>query len=115
MDIKEKISELLAKISELETAIAAENPPQRSINGFLKFNKNEILQMPKTFRKEIRAQGCTAHIRKRIDGQNNYSYEIRYNRNGYAVSASATTLDEAKRRFIDAITYKGEKHGVKNQ
>jgi hypothetical protein len=71
---------------------------------FLKFNDKEILQMPKTFRKEFRAQGCTAHVRKRTDGRYNCSYEIRYTRNGYNISASATTLDEAKRRFIEKLT-----------
>lgn len=59
--------------------------------------------MPKTFRKEFRTQGCTAHIRKRTDGRYVCSYEIRYRRNGYNVSVSAKTLEEAKIHFIEAL------------
>lgn len=91
----------------------ASQPPQfaldcncgnkKSENGLLKFNDKEIFKMPKTFRKEFRAQGCTAHVRKRTDGRYKCSYEIRYNRNGYKISASATTLEKAKERFIEKL------------
>ena len=66
----------------------------------LKFTDKEISKMPKTFRKEFRVDGCTAHIRKRCDGRYRCSYEIRYRRNGYNVSVSAPTLQEAKEKFI---------------
>lgn len=66
----------------------------------LKFSDKEISKMPKTFRKEFRVDGCTAHVRKRCDGRYRCSYEIRYRRNGYNVTASATTLTEAKQKFI---------------
>lgn len=59
--------------------------------------------MPKTFRKEFRADGCTAHIRKRCDGRYRCSYEIRYRRNGYNVSASGITIEEAKEKFIKKL------------
>ncbi len=59
--------------------------------------------MPKTFKKEFRAQGCTAHVRKRTDGRYVCSYEIRYRRNGYNISVSAKTLQEAKDRFIEVL------------
>lgn len=59
--------------------------------------------MPKTFRKEFRVEGCTAHVRKRCDDRYRCSYEIRYRRNGYNVTASARTLEEAKLRFIEKL------------
>ncbi|MCM1194413.1 MAG: hypothetical protein NC332_00565 [Firmicutes bacterium] len=59
--------------------------------------------MPKRFKKEFRVEGCTARIRERCDGRYKRSYEIRYRRNGYNVTASATTLDEAKKRFIEKL------------
>ncbi len=71
--------------------------------GPLKFTEKEISRMPKTFRKEFRVEGCTAHVRKRCDGRYRCSYEIRYRRNGYNVTASATTLDEAKQKFIEKL------------
>ncbi len=69
----------------------------------LKFTNKEINQMPKTFRKEFRADGCTARIRKKPSGKNGYLYEIRYRRNGYNISASNKNLEEAKRLFIEQL------------
>ena len=71
--------------------------------GFLKFTEKEISKMPKTFRKEFRTQACPAHIRKRTDGRYVCSYEIRYRRNGYNISVSAKTVEQAKIRFIEAL------------
>ena len=74
-----------------------------SENGFLKFTQQEISKMPKTFRKEFRAEGCTAHVRKRCDARYRCSYEIRYRRNGYNISVSAPTIEEAKEKFIKKL------------
>ena len=74
--------------------------------GFLKFTDKEILKMPKSFRKTFRAQGCTAHVRKRTDGRYVCSYEIRYAKKPYSkhpISASGKTLEEAKNRFIEKL------------
>ncbi len=71
--------------------------------GFLKFTNQEILKLPKTFRKEFRIQGCTAHIRKRKSGKHTFNYEIRYRRNGYYVEVSANNIEEAKRKFIEKL------------
>lgn len=73
------------------------------VPGFLKFTEMEILKMPKTFKKEFRADGCTAHVRKRKSGKDTWNYEIRYRKNGYNVQASAKTLEEAKRKFIERL------------
>lgn len=79
----------------------------------LKFTDKEISKMPKTFRKEFRVEGCTAHIRKRCDGRYKCSYEIRYRRNGYNVSVSAPTLEEAKEKFIKRLaTATTKEHGT---
>lgn len=59
--------------------------------------------MPKTFRKEFRVQGCTAHVHKIRSGKKNWCYVIRYRRNGYNVNASSTDLEEAKRRFVQKL------------
>ena len=71
--------------------------------GFLKFTNQEILKMPKTFRKEFRAQGCTAHIRKRKSGKRTWNYEVRYRRNGYVIQVSANSIEEAKNKFIEKL------------
>ncbi len=68
-----------------------------------KFTKQEILKMPKQFRKEFRTAGCTAHVLKRRSGKNNRNYMIRYRKNGYNVVASSNNLEEAKRKFIEKL------------
>ncbi len=70
--------------------------------------------MPKTFRKEFRTEGCTAHVRKRRSGKNNWNYEIRYRRNGYNITVSSNYLDEAKRKFIEKLHYI-DKHGTEKE
>ena len=69
----------------------------------LKFTNKEINQMPKSVRKEFRADGCTARIRKKQSGKNGYIYEIRYRRNGYDIGVSNKVLEEAKRLFLEAL------------
>lgn len=68
-----------------------------------KFTKQEILKMPKQFRKEFRTAGCTAHVLKRRSGKNNWNYMIRYRKNGYNIIASSNNLEEAKRKFIEKL------------
>lgn len=103
---------LALKLSALFGYYAAENdvpktpvtmtiPDTRNKN--LIFTTKELSDMPKSFRKEFRTDGCTAHIRRRADGPHRCSYEIRYRRNGYSISVSAKTLEEAKAKFIDKL------------
>ena len=74
---------------------------QQMQNGLiLTFSEKEIAKMPKSFKQEYRVQGCTAHIRKRKSGKETFTYEIRYRRNGYNVTASAKTIEEAKEKFL---------------
>ena len=79
----------------------------------LKFTNKEISKMPKRFRTEFRVEGCTARIRARCDERYRRSYEIRYRRNGYNITASATTLDEAKQRFIEKLHIADKQTGNK--
>lgn len=69
----------------------------------IKFTQQEVSLMPKTFRKEFRTNGCTAHVRKKKNSKNSYSYEIRYRKNGYNICASGATLEIAKQRFIEKL------------
>ena len=102
-DLKKQLN-LRSDSKDFEDPLNNKNQNTKTTESrFLKFNDKEILKMPKTFRKEFRTQGCTAHVRKRIDGRYKCSYEIRYTRNGYNISASATTLEEAKKNFIKKL------------
>lgn len=79
---------------------------QQNDDGFLEFSDKEILKMPTNFRKIIRANGCKAHYRKRTTGRYNCSFEIRYAKKPYnnpPISASGSTIEEAKARFIEKL------------
>ena len=67
------------------------------------FSQKEINKMPKTFKKEFRTDGCTAHVRKRKCGKNSYTYDIRYNRNGYSICVTNKNLETAKQLFIEKL------------
>lgn len=96
-----EIANLIAKTA----AFQADNSDSHlEPDGSVRFNQKEISKMPKTFKKEFRTNGCTAHVRKRRSGKRNWNYEIRYRRNGYDIQVSANSLDEAKRKFIDRLS-----------
>ena len=49
-----------------------------AVSSVVHFTQKEINLMPKTFKKEFRTDGCTAHVRKRKCGKNSFTYDIRY-------------------------------------
>lgn len=79
----------------------------------LKFTPQEIEKMPRTFRKEFRTQGCTAHVYRMRSGKKTWCYVIRYRKNGYYIVASSTSLDEAKKKFIQKLN-EADKYGTQN-
>ena len=66
------------------------------------FSQKDIKLMPKTFKKEFRTNGCTTHVRKRKCGKN-YTYEIRYRKNGYNITITNKNLEIAKQLFIEKL------------
>lgn len=98
-------NEKLQNLIEKNNAVVKSDVNEERLDDIseLKFTNKEINQMPTTFRKEFRADGCTARIRKKPSGKNGYIYEIRYRRNGYNVGVSNKNLEEAKRLFIEAL------------
>ena len=73
------------------------------VSSILQFTQKEINQMPKTFKKEFRTNGCTAHVRRRKTSKNCYLYDIRYRRNGYNILVTNKDLETAKRLFIEKL------------
>lgn len=71
--------------------------------GIVRFTKKEISLMPKTFRKQFRTAGCTAHVLRRKSGKNTWNYMIRYRKGGYYIVATSNDLEEAKRKFIEKL------------
>jgi len=101
-------------LERLQSITSFDGKEQDNEEVFWKFSAKEISSMPKTFRKEFRTEGCTAHVRKRRSGKNNWNYEIRYRRNGYNITVSSNYLDEAKRKFIEKLHYI-DKHGTEKE
>ena len=58
--------------------------------------------MAKTFKKEFIGNGLAAHVLKRNLYKQAVYYIIRYRRNGYEIQVGATTLEEAKEKFLEA-------------
>lgn len=108
----------LDKLWQLVWTAKEQNTKDKASNenavGIVNFTKQEISQMPKSFRKEFRTAGCTAHVLRRRSGKNNWNYEIRYRRNGYNITVSSNYLDEAKRKFIEKLHYI-DKHGTEKE
>lgn len=71
----------------------------RAASAMIKFTMNEINQMAKPFRSEIKRNGNCARIIKSVNGSG-YKYEIRYRRNGYNITVTHTDLKTAKQLFI---------------
>lgn len=95
-----QVAQELSNIALEET----EDVHEEAVTKFLQFTKKEIAKMPTTFKKEFIANGAVAHVIKRKSGKHTFIYEIRYRRNGYNISASAKSLEEAKKKFIDKLS-----------
>ena len=95
----------LAKIKEL-TDVKAEVESKEAIgesdggSEMLVFSRKEIDSMPRTFRKQFRCKGITAHVHKRRSGKRNWNYEIRCQVNHQKINVSSNNLKEAKQKFI---------------
>ena len=102
---EEKIKLLLTSLfaTNKKADFGAQKNTESSVSSKLIFTQKELNQMPKTFKKEFRADGCTAHIRRRKTSKNCYLYDIRYRRNGYNILVTNKDLETAKRLFIEKL------------
>ena len=105
----------LEKLVALTDNTKSDNQPKEQSgvkSREISFSEEEIKKMPKTFRKEFRVEGCTAHVHKIRSGRKNWCYVIRYRRNGYNINASSTVIDEAKRKFIEKLHEADKNNGT---
>lgn len=99
-----ELNTVIEKAMEIEKAGTDTFPQEKkkTLSASIKFTKEEVNKMSKTFKKEFIANGCVAHIIKRPSGKTGYYYEIRYRRNGYNITVSDKDLKTAKQLFIEA-------------
>lgn len=81
-------------------------------NGFVEFTDKEIEQMPKKIQNLILLNKKRCRLRRKRSGRNSFTYEIRYRRDGYDVSASGVTLELAKERMIEKLKNAKKKDDV---
>ena len=96
------IQSLLSTYLKEASLNVPKNNDFKPLSTIITFSQKEINLMPKTFRKEFRADGCTAHVRKRKCGKN-HTYEIRYRKNGYNITVTNKNLEIAKHLFIEKL------------
>ncbi len=102
VSISGEFGKLVEKVIEQENLhYIPDTAKEKTATATIKFTKEEVALMAKTFKKEFIANGLVARVIKRQSGKNTFLYEIRYRRNGYKISASSTDIKEAKKRFIE--------------
>lgn len=75
-----------------------------SDQGIIQFTDEEMKKMPEFIQKAIFINRKKCYLRTRECGQS-YTYEIRFRRDGYNVSACGKTIKQAKERFIKKMAH----------
>ncbi len=69
----------------------------------LKLTDKEISKIPMRFRKEFLVNDRLVRCRRRISGRKTTNYEIRYRKHGLNIAVSSNDIEEAKKKFIQAL------------
>lgn len=72
-------------------------------NGIVEFTEQEITTMPKHIQKLIILDGKRCRMRTRQSGKNSATYQIRFRRDGFDVTACGVTKELAKKNFLEKI------------
>ena len=103
-DATERISLFLSGLLAMQPKDSSSTPKKKKkcVSTLIHFTQKEISKMAKTFKKEFIGNGLAAHVLKRDLYKKAVYYIIRYRRNGYEIQVGATTLEEAKEKFLEA-------------
>lgn len=71
--------------------------------GIVEFTDKEINAMSKEFKRLIILNDKRCHLRTKASGKDTTTYEIRFRRDGFDISASGKTIELAKRNFIKKL------------
>ena len=97
-----ELNAVIEKAMEIENTGKSYLNDKKTLSATIKFKKEEVDMMSKTFKKEFIANGCVGRVIKRPSGKRSFCYEIRYRRNGYNLSVSSTNVETARKLFIAA-------------
>ncbi len=95
---REFSAEELAQIKDNLYAITNQDTPAK--RSIVEFTDKEINTMPKHIKKLLILDKKRCRLRTHPSGKNTITYEIRYRRNGYDISASGKTIELAKENFL---------------
>ena len=70
---------------------------------FVIFSEQEMKQMPKTIKRLVLLEGKRCRLRTRKSGENSTTYQIRFRRDGYDVTACGKTIELAKANFLKKL------------
>lgn len=87
------------------------NPPQiagdTEEKGIIEITQEDLKKMPKTINKgKIFVEGFPVGWRKRQTGENSYSYQVRFNRDGIEITFSEKKKEDLKPRFLKELKIK---------
>ena len=104
-DATERISLFLSGLLAMrpKDKLIAPKKKKKCVSTLIHFTQKEISKMAKTFKKEFIGNGLAAHVLKRYLYKKAVYYIIRYRRNGYEIQVGATTLEEAKEKFLKSV------------
>ena len=90
---REELAQIKEKILEITNKEIAED-------GVVNFTEKELNTMPKNKKSLLVLEKKHCRIRKKKSGKDGYTYEIRFRRDGYNVSACGVTIQTAKENFL---------------
>ena len=85
----------LDKLNDISTT--QDNQTKR---GIVEFTEKELNTMPKKLKRLLLIDKKRCRLRTHPSGKNSITYEIRYRRDGYDISASGKTIELAKANFL---------------
>ena len=91
---EEEYQLFLDKVEEIK------NESAKAKKGIVEFTDKEINQMPKNLKRLLIIDKKRCRLRTRQSGKNTTTYEIRYRRGGYNITAAGKTIALAKANFI---------------
>lgn len=111
VDIRQKLHFVS---DETQEKIPADEQGEMAVLDFVEFTQKEILQMPKHFQRLIIVNKKRCRLRTRASGENSTTYQIRYRRDGYDVTACGKTIELAKANFLNKIKKAKPKPKIKD-
>lgn len=115
VSIRERLTALSEEGGEISLKEKPDVGTSDSENGFVEFTEKEMKQMPKKLKSLIIVNKKRCRLRVRASGANTTTYQIRFRRDGYDITACGKTIQLAKENFIEKAKRAIPKNGSSPQ